>query len=157
MTTHPIIDRLAGISSEELTVDDVRTVLARSRKTIERHLRAGDIESVEAATHGAKGQPENAGKRNRYSIPAAAVLTFLVKTTGGDKAVLLDAIRVRFPHHHALCLRIANGHACSTAAAPLPSNVIQMAEAKPSRAARKPIAPKEHPDQLCLFDFQATA
>ena len=152
MPTHPIIDRLADLGSEELTVSDVCQVLVRGRRTIERHLRAGDIESVEAATHGMqRGAKE---RRNRYAIPAAALLTFLVKTTGGDKSVILDAIRQRFPHHLPLCERVAG----LAVAAAIPSNVIPMVQGAGRRAQGARLKP-EHPDQMSLFHFpsQATA
>lgn len=145
MTTHPIIDRLAEISSEELTINDVAYVLGQGRKTVERYLRMHKIEALEAAAH--RSQTE---QHHRYRIATAAILVFLIRNTGGDKAVLMEAVRQRFPHHHKFCERLLNAsHSLASAAtAPTPSNVIQMTTTRSPRLSR-PSA--DHPDQLHLF------
>ena len=145
MSAHPIIDRLAEISSGELTADDLIYVLGQNRKTIERYLRNGLIESLQAANH-RQGQA-----KRRYKIASAAVLTFLLRNTGGDKAVLLEAIRQQFPRHHKFCERLAQSGPHSPLCgdpAPTPSNVIPMTAGKRPRV----LKPNEdHPDQLFLF------
>ncbi len=164
MTTHPAIDRLAettrSVRSEELTVADVTHVLGRvDRKAIDELIRSGQIEALACASHG-RGKKDTLGRevRNRYSIAAAAVLTYLVRSTLGDKAVILEAIRTRFPHHAALCEKVASGCLPAAAAflptAPLPENVICIRSGK---RGSKPTQPADHPDQLFLFPTQATA
>lgn len=149
MTTHPIIDRLASLSSEELTVSDVVFVLGLlDRKPVDGLIKSGALEAQKGGSHARGTDPMGREIRHRYTIAAAAVLTYLVKITGGDKAVLLDAIAKRFPQHLALCKTLAAGQA-----APVPSNVIAMGETR--RA--KPTATKEHPGQLLLFPSQASA
>ena len=144
MSAHPIIDRLAEIPSGELTADDLIYVLGQNRKTIERYLRHGQIESLQAANH-RQGQA-----KRRYKIAAAAVLTFL-RNTGGDKAVLLEAIRQQFPRHHKFCERLAESSKPATPSATetaTPSNVIPMTSAKRARSLKPH---EDHPDQLFLF------
>lgn len=145
MSAHPIIDRLAEISSGELTADDLIYVLGQNRKTIERYLRHGQIESLQAANH-RQGQA-----KRRYKIAAAAVLTFLLRNTGGDKAVLLEAIRQQFPRHHKFCERLAESSKPAIPSATetaTPSNVIPMTSAKRARSLKPH---EDHPDQLFLF------
>lgn len=145
MSTHPIIDRLAEISSGELTVSDLVYVLGQDRSTIERYLKRGQIESLQASNH-RQGQA-----KRRYKIASAAVLTFLLRNTGGDKAVLLEAIRLRFPQHHTFCERTAlsgpHSPVCGSES-PQPANVIPITG---TQAKRTRSMPKEHPDQLFLF------
>lgn len=146
MTTHPIIDRLAEISSEELTINDVSYVLGQGRKTVERYLRMHKIEALEAAAH--RSQTE---QHHRYRIATAAILVFLIRNTGGDKAVLMEAVRLRFPHHHKFCERLLNAatHALPGAVTEIPPrNFIPMTATRSPRLSR-PSA--DHPDQLHLF------
>ena len=158
MTTHhATIDRLAELSSHELTIADAAFVLGRDRAFIESLIRLAHLEALAIS---AKSKKRHDGKvstraRQTYSISAAAVLVYLVKQTSGDKAVLMSAIELRFPQQLPLCLRVA-GHALAGTAATTqePSNVIPMSGRKRAPRSRQPA---EHPDQLCLFNFPAQA
>lgn len=156
MTTHPIIDRLASLGSEELTVVDVMFVMGhRDRKGVDGLIKSGELEVLKGGTHAPRGKDELGRPiRHRYVISAAAMLTYLIKSTSGDKVVILEAIRQRFPHHLPLCERIAKG-------AP-PTNIVSMPAPEPEarKTDRKPAAkqPEQgHPDQLQLFQFSVPA
>ena len=153
MSTHAAIDRLASLSSEELTVADVAFVLGRSRNLAEKLVRDGDIESQAQSVRTSQAKSKLAQtptqRRYRYTISAAAILLHLVKCTRGDKTVILAAIEEQFPKHHKLCQRAATGQALADAAtAPTPSNVIPMTSAKRARSLKPH---EDHPDQLFLF------
>lgn len=150
MTTHPVIDRLAALSSEELTVADVAEVLGNTnRKAVDKLIQSGDLEVLQGGARVTKAtDPLGRPIRHRYTIAAAAILTLLVKRTTGDKAVLLEAIRARFPHHLPLCERLAQGKPAEPA--PLPANVIPM-HGRPKRQAKAKPADYWHPNQLALF------
>ena len=156
MTTHPIIDRLATLSSEELTVSDVVFVLGLlDRKPVDGLIKSGELEAQKGGSH-ARGK-DTAGRdiRHRYTVAAAAVLTYLVKITSGDKAVILEAIHQRFPHHHALCERIAHGLA--PAAKTEPSNVIPMNQKKGRGETRRRGDENANTAQMQLFEFPVQA
>lgn len=148
MTTHPIIDRLADIGSEELTVADVAFVLGRHRALAEKLVRDGVIESHAESVRSGQAKSKLActpsQRRCRYTIAAAALLVHLLNSTRGDRTVILSAIETRFPQHLPLCKRVA-GHAPAPAPAE-PSNVIPMHGSKRAKAPKS-----EHPDQLFLF------
>lgn len=151
MTTHTIIDRLHAlcrdIGSETLTVGNVVEVLGTNRRSVCQLLSGGELEHSKCAAHHRGKDALNREVRHRYTIQAAAVLIYLTRNTGGDKTVLLEAIRIRFPHHHALCLRVA-----FPKAAELPSNIVHIDE----KRSRKASGPKpEHPGQLLLFPVSA--
>lgn len=133
MTTHPIIDRLASLSSEELTVSDVVYVMGHShRKIVDGLLASGELEAQQGGLHANRGKdPLGRPIRHRSVIAAAALLTYVVRITSGDKTVILDAISKRFPQHLALCNRVAG-------LAPLPSNVIPMHGPRLKRPAKDP-------------------
>jgi hypothetical protein len=159
MSTHAAIDRLASLSSEELTVADVAFVLGRSRNLAEKLVRDGEIESQAQSVRTSQAKSKLAQtpsqRRYRYSIAAAAMLLHLVKCTRGDKTVILAAIEERFPKHHKLCQRAAQSGPHSPLCgdpAPTPSNVIPMSSAKRPRALK---ANQDHPDQMFLFQFSA--
>lgn len=133
MTTHPIIDRLSTLSSEELTVSDVVFVLGLlDRKPVDGLIKSGALEAQKGGSHARGTDPMGRDIRHRYTIAAAAVLTYLVRITGGDRAVLLDAIAKRFPQHLALCKSLAG----TGQAHPLPGNVIPMHKG-PTRRSHK--------------------
>lgn len=152
MTTHSTIDRLHAlcrdIGSETLTVGNVVEALGSNRRSVEFLARSGQIEASTWAAHGGNKRKLNYKARPRYAIEAAAVLIYLTRNTGGDKTVLLEAIRVRFPHHHALCLRVA-----FPKAAEMPANVVHIGDEKRPRKASGP--KPEHPGQLLLFPVSA--
>lgn len=149
MTTHPIIDRLASLGSEQLTVLDVVFVLGHNgRKITDGLIASGELEAQKGGLHvrrgtDAKGRPI----RHRSIVSASSLLIYLVRITSGDRLALLEAIRLRFPHHLPLCARIAQGAAASPAI--LPDNVVPMHAAP--RAKRGKATPTEHPGQLLLF------
>lgn len=151
MTTHPIIDRLASLGSEQLTVQDVVFVLGHNgRKIADGLIASGELEAQKGGLHvrrgaDAKGRPI----RHRSIVSAAALLVYLVRITSGDKIALLEAIRLRFPHHLPLCERLAHGGSGQPAV--LPPNVVPMTET--ARQRRKPATKpqSDHPGQLLLF------
>lgn len=158
MTTHTTIDRLHALcrdlGSETLTVGNVVEALSSNRRSVCQLLSGGALEHSKCTAHHRGKDALNRKVRHNYTIEAAAVLIYLVKNTGGDKTVLLEAIRIRFPHHHALCLRVAGGGDTSTREdtrkdACAPKNVIPMH----GKRAVKPSLPKEHPGQMFLFNF----
>lgn len=150
MTTHPIIDRLAALSSEELTVADVVHVLGLlDRKPVDGLIKSGALEALKGGNHARGTDPMGREIRHRYSIAAAAVLTYLVKITSGDKAVILEAVSQRFPHHYQLCVRVAKGlPALAPSAPPAPANIVSLRKAKRSKPHSQP---PDHPGQLYLF------
>lgn len=166
MTTHATIDRLhsicRGLGNEELTAHDLGEALKLQRRSVG-HLLAGHaIEHTKLAAHHRGKLCDTRKTRGLYTIQAAAVLTYLVRQTGGDKAVILEAIRLRFPHHLALCERIAAGMpalvgtTCASSDSPLPDNVVHISDAPKPRRTRKAATPeREHPDQMHFLQFSA--
>lgn len=157
MTTHTTIDRLHALcrdlGSETLTVGNVVEALSSNRRSVCQLLTGGELEHSKCAAHHRGKDGLNREVRHRYTIEAAAVLIYLVKNTGGDKTVLLEAIRVRFPHHHALCVRVAQGGRESTREdACAPSNVIPMHGKRVKGGQGR----QEHPGQMFLFEFPVT-
>lgn len=152
MTTHPAIDRLASLSSEELTVGDVVFVLGLlDRKPVDGLIKSGALEAQQGGSHARGADAKGRSIKFRYSIASAAVLTYLIKITGGDKAVILDAVRQRFPHHHALCLRVAQGGREDTREeVRAPDNVIPMHGSQAKKVKGVKSTP-DHPGQMLLF------
>lgn len=107
-TTHPIIDRLADLKTEELTMRDVAAVLGRGLRYAEALIRDGKIESWrESARAGQAKDTLGRAIHYRYTVTTAAMLAYLVRSTTQDKAALMYAIETRFPHHLKFCEKLA--------------------------------------------------
>lgn len=148
MTTHPIVDRLAAQGADTLSALQVADVLGCKDRMVYTLLKKGSISNLT--------QNANGGKNFRHTITPAAVLLYLVKVTCGDKTDLLEAIKIRFPQHHAMCKAAAEGKQPD---APLPVGVVDAREAftparksKPAKGLQlKPLGPGDF-YQSDLFD-----
>lgn len=105
-TTHPVIDRLAEVGAEELSAMQVAHVLGRTHAYVYALIAANKLEAH--ADSARTGHANYIGERRlTYTISAAAVISYLIRTTSGDRVVLLEAIRERMPQHHKLAKGIA--------------------------------------------------
>lgn len=146
-TTHPHIDRLYDLGTEELSISMVASVLLKQRRFVHRLIDQGKLEVIRERTR----KDEGAGKeRYSYIITAAAVIRYVVAHTTGDKVVILSAIKQRFPHHaHLFALLMS---ARPEEPAPAPGNLI----AFPSRlAALRTLEPAPKPEETQLDLFKA--
>jgi hypothetical protein len=153
MSTHPIIDRLAELNQPEMNLTQVAWVLGRSDAFVQSLRRRGEIECL--GMRSGSGHDWDAGSRHTrptikgWLVTQAAVLTYLVRATSGDREVILHAIEQVFPQHLKLCRSVARKHPLAAATPEqLPANVVRMTGASP----RPPRSSTEwHPDQLPLF------
>jgi hypothetical protein len=126
----PTITRLAEMP-EEMTIDQVAYVLARSPDFVTRASTRGHIESRADLGRGS-------GLNHRYVITRAAVLLYLIRSTRGERTLLLGAIGSTFPDLHEWARTVASGGAPQ-----LPA----------TRTRKAPAALHSwHPDQLALFE-----
>ena len=125
----PTITRLAEMP-QDMTVDQVSYALNRSPNFVCRACRFGHIEARAERGRGT-------GANHRYTITQQAVLTYLIATTTGTKALLLGSIAEAFPHLHEWARTIAAG---GNPQLPTP------------RTRKPPTRANEwHPHQLALF------
>jgi hypothetical protein len=106
MATHPIIDRLAEIGCEELTARQVAYVLNRTQAYVYGLIASNKLEAHADSARTGHGNYVG-GTRLSYTITAAAVISYLIQATSGNRYVLLDAIKQRMPQHSKLAKHIA--------------------------------------------------
>ena len=132
---HPVIQRLLDYP-EELSTQEVAVVLDIDRSKVVLIIEKPDS-LLEARSHNSGN-----GRKKRYRITREALLRYLVASTTGSKAVLLESIEKAFPN--------------SSALKPVPAGVIDARthfRSTPAAAAhaRKPKGDTTHPDQMDLF------
>lgn len=140
----PDLTRLCAIpGNDDLDPKAVEDVLDLKRNSVQRLVSRNRIESKRLELGGN-------GIKSRVRIPRAAVVRYLVISSRGDRAVILAAIKAQCPQYLPAVADLMPG------AAALPANVIPMHQGSGAKKA-KAHAPKEHPDQLSLFQFPAQA
>jgi hypothetical protein len=126
----PTITRLAEMA-EEMTIDQVAYVLGRHRDFVTRMCQRGGIESRADIGRGE-------GLNHRYVITRAAVILYIIRSTRGEKTLLLTAIARAFPELNEWAIATAQGgHPHLPTPRPRRINVA---------------ASHWHPDQLALFE-----
>ncbi len=128
----PDLTRLCAIpGNDDLTCPQVEDILQLSRNSVQRLTTQGRIE---IKRHAGRGQAE----KGRVRIPRAAIVRYLVLRSGGDRAVILAAVRTQCPHYLPAVADLLPGAAPATR----PANVIPMR----GRRARAESSSFEHPD-----------
>jgi hypothetical protein len=133
------IERLQKMP-REMTSEQAGYVLDRSSDFIKRAINSKPAK-LEARGDSGRGT----GANLRYYISREALLTYIVRNTGGDRFTLLRAIRELLPAKlHELALQVA---AESTAEPVAPSWIISSKQPRSTRAARVQSDPfAGHPD-----------
>lgn len=136
------IERLKEMP-REMTAEQAGYVLDRGRDFIVRAINSKPSKLEHRADNG-----RGTGGNQRYYISREALLTFIVRSTGGDRFTLLRAIHELLPKKlHELALQVA-AEECTTAAEPeAPKWLQDSSKARSPRAARVQPDPFEgHPD-----------
>lgn len=135
MSINPIIDRLARLDVEQLSIDLVMQVLDRPRSFVQDLIWSGTLSALRQAGSGGRNRKGDykdgsaCSRRHQYIITRADVLAYLLKSTTGDKSVLLTVIQARMPKHFMLCKLLCQPQpqAATPPPAETPANVIAFA------------------------------
>lgn len=132
---NPAIERLKDMP-REMTADQAAFVLDRSHDFIIRSVNRKDGQGIEHRRDSGRGT----GANGRYIITQEALLVFIVRSTGGDRLTLMQAIDELLPKRlRELAHQIASAPAREGA---LPENVIPMKRKRAAHADRF----ANHPD-----------
>lgn len=90
LSLHPIIDAILDHHGETLTSTEIAHILGVAPTTISEGLRKGRIEGLSQNLRGG-------GALQRYQVTKAAIISYLWRTTTGDKSTLRAALEERAP------------------------------------------------------------
>ncbi len=133
---NPAIERLKDMP-RELTAEQAAYVMDRSRDFIIRAINAKPSKLEHRADSG-----RGSGANRRYLITREALLVFIVRSTGGDRMTLMQAVDALLPKSLRDLAHLVAAE--KSGRGDLPANVIPMTGCK--RSAKTEAARFDHPD-----------